>query len=497
MATASVVLSRPEIWDTVVQHVGQHEWLYLGGVCRSWAALYAGQPRSRRRRQPEATSALRQKSTSHCAAAASLRRALWAYRYHTKKSVKQLSVLQLAKAAAAQGTSEVLVWARAEAAKQWCTWGQELCIAAISGNQLATLRSVRDDAEVQFDTLHLAITAAGAQTADLGMLQWICSQRVGWVSDELIDLCAAAGAIAAIEKLDWLRTFVPGEHWHTAKVCSAIVDTGAVASLEWLTAHGLQWPEAHLGAWSYAEWAFLSLQFEALRYVVQHGCPWRTQGAALVAAAAADVQTLQWIVEADQQPWSAARLSALLIVAGQSDNVPVATWLREQGAEWPRSFLQPAVLVISKDAVVQETLLSNAPLLQHYTNTNDDEEPVVVCWSQSTIQWALANGCPWGEWDSDTCIAVCSQPNILQTPAAQQRITWAHAAGCPCSCRSHHLLARLQHGSSPQALTAPELEWWHAVLFKLYAPTSGQSLLAVVLLWTVIWFVGTLVPFLV
>jgi hypothetical protein len=191
MARASVVLAYPDIWHMIMEHVGRHEWLFLGGVSRSWAALHAGQPRSRRMRQPSAASASRQSLTSYSAAAASLRRALWAYKTIAKKSVKQLTVLQLAKAAAAQGTSDVMIWARAEAAELWPAWGKELCIAAISGNQLATLQKLYADPEVQFDILYLARTAAGSKTADLAMLQWICTQRTGWVSAELIPLCAA------------------------------------------------------------------------------------------------------------------------------------------------------------------------------------------------------------------------------------------------------------------------------------------------------------------
>jgi hypothetical protein len=292
---------------------------------------------------------------------------------------------------------------------------------------------------VQFDTLHLAITAAGSTTAGLAMLQWICSQRAGWVSDELIDLCAAAG-IAAIEKLDWLRTFVPGEHWHAPKVCSAMISAGAVASLEWLTAQGFGWPDAHLGFWSYADWAVLALQFEALHCLVQQGRPWRADLAALAATAAAtDAQPLQWILEADQQPWSTAMLSGLLCVAGQSDNIPVMAWLREQEAEWPPTFLQPAVLVIPSHSVAQGALMPAAPLLLRSLVFSD--QPVTVCWSPAAIQWALANGCPWGEWDSSACNAACSQTHVMRTPAVLQRITWAHAAGCPCSCRVHRVLA--------------------------------------------------------
>jgi hypothetical protein len=424
MTTASVVFAHPEIWDIMLPYVGSHEWLFLGGVCKSWAALYAGQPLSCRLRKRQAASAAQQRSTSYGAAAASLRRTLWVCKTGAKESAKH-SLLQLAKAAASQGSSNVLMWARAEAVEHWSDWGSDLCIAAIRGNQLATLQRLHSDAEVHFDVLYMARTAAGSRAADLTMLQWICSQKTGWVSNDLIALCAAAGAIAAIDKLDWLRTFVPGEHFHN-NVCYAMIDAGAVVPLQWLIAHGMRFLDVQ-----FTDRAMWRLQFAAVRHLVQQGCTWRAEVARLAAAAAADAQMLQWMREADQLPWTTEVLSVLLCIAGQTDNMPAARWLREQGAAWPASLLQRAVLTCTGEAARP---LRDAALIQQYMVISE-QQPVAVCWSQSAIQWALANGCPWGLWDSSLCIYVCSQLYTLHTPAAHQRITWAHAAGCPCSCK--------------------------------------------------------------
>jgi hypothetical protein len=235
----------------------------------------------------------------------------------------------------------------------------------------------------------------------------------------------------------------------------------------------------------------MGLQFEAMRYLVQQGCTWNPLFAGLAAAAASDVQALQWMREADQQPWSAATLSELLIFAGQFDSVAAAAWLREQGAQWPTSFLLSAALVIPTNLqhLVQDLPQPFAALLQHYLMTSGGE-PVTVCWSPAAIQWALAHGCPWGELDSSACIAACSQLFTLHMPAAQQRLTWAHAAGCPCSCRVHRVLARLQHGRNPQppaqqSTGQVEFSGWHAVLFEQYRPSRKRTALAVILLWTV------------
>jgi hypothetical protein len=347
----------------VLQYAGRDEWLYFGGICKSWAALYASQPQSLRKRQ--ASNALRRRSTSYDATAASLQRTLWACK--TDADLVQHSLLQqLTKAAALHGTIDILKWARAEAPEHWPKWAQHVCTAAISGNQLTALKWLRQDPVLQFNILPMAKAAASSKRADLAMLQWICSQKTGWVSDDLIALCAAAGAIAAIDKLGWLRTFCPGQHWYHRDVWYAMIDAGAVASLQWLTAHSVRFNHVQV-----TDRALAGLQFAALRYLVQQGCPWRADVARLLAAAVADVQTLQWMREADQLPWTAAVLSELLVVAGQSDNVPAAVWLREQGAEWPATFLQLAVVIFTGQPA-QAT-----GLLQHRLVISNQVQPVM------------------------------------------------------------------------------------------------------------------------
>ena len=110
---------------------------------------------------------------------------------------------------------------------------------------------------------------------------------------------------------------------------------------------------------------------------------------------------LEWLQQADEEHWRTAILTQLLLAAGPVDNLNAAKWLRGQGAEWPWSF-----------GVLQQI------------------EPRQ--WSPfglRTMQWALASGCPWGKWHSSVCIEMCSQDSTLSSQAAQDAVTWAHAAG--------------------------------------------------------------------
>eukprot|EP00953_Heterococcus_sp_UTEX-ZZ885_P012266 7034-Heterococcus_DN1.PRE.3 len=77
-----------------------------------------------------------------------------------------------------------------------------------------------------------------------------------------------------------------------------------------------------------------------------------------------------------------ATLSHLLNIAGQHGNLAVAQWLRAQGAEWPSSFL--------------------------HHEWHQPHTPICAYWSLNTMQWARANGCPWGSWSGKMCkLVVC------------------------------------------------------------------------------------------
>jgi hypothetical protein len=96
------------------------------------------------------------------------------------------------------------------------------------------------------------------------------------------------------------------------------------------------------------------------------------------------------------------------------DRLHAAEWLRAAGAEWPASFLYQGPCV----------------------------------WSLRTMQWARANGCPWGIWDHELCAHVCLIAELRKQQATLNAIPWAHSAGGPCSSWRHRFAARLVGRSS-------------------------------------------------
>jgi hypothetical protein len=64
----------------------------------------------------------------------------------------------------------------------------------------------------------------------------------------------------------------------------------------------------------------------------------------------------------------------LLWRAGYADNLPVAKWLREHGAEWPDTFCHTEHSIFE-------------------ISDFDDG-----CWSLECVQWAIASGSTWREW---------------------------------------------------------------------------------------------------
>jgi hypothetical protein len=92
-------------------------------------------------------------------------------------TLKAQKLAPLSKAAAFGGSSEVLVWARAEAGSRWPAWNKQLCIAAASGNQLATLQWLRGAASEEPWANVVQIARRAAECADLPMLQWIFDQQ--------------------------------------------------------------------------------------------------------------------------------------------------------------------------------------------------------------------------------------------------------------------------------------------------------------------------------
>jgi hypothetical protein len=288
-----------------------------------------------------------------------------------------------------------------------------------SAGHCGTLQWLRtSDAEQQWEVVQVA--AKAAECANMPMLQWVLEQQPEWTAESFKGMGeGAARAADAIDKMEWLFQRFPA---YRSKLCYpfavATIRCGAVESLKWLSL--MEYPFIFD---DYATYASEAGHLAALRYLLEEaGCPWDVAEVRKAAAEADSVEMLQWASTADDAVWTTAQLSELLEVAGQIDSLRAAVWLRAAGAEWPTSFLD------------QDPIHSRLGVL-----------PL------RTMQWARANGCSWGSWDSKLCTMICSlgQEGVwLNQQATRDAMLWAHAAGCPCDSWRHRLACILLHKES-------------------------------------------------
>jgi hypothetical protein len=115
-----------------------------------------------------------------------------------------------------------------------------------------------------------------------------------------------------------------------------------------------------------------------------------------MAVCSGNVDMLIYLQSIGHGDWSQHSLNQNLRSAGALGHVEIVKWLREQGAEWPDKLWWYGEFP-------QET----------------------YCWLLSALQYAVENGCPWGDWP----FGVCAE---LQINQYSEEVEWGHANGCPC-----------------------------------------------------------------
>jgi hypothetical protein len=440
-------LERPDVLNMTFQFAGVKEWLFVGAVCKAWAAVHSKATSGSQHEQ------LHLKVTRY-GAVTTLGRAVYASDCDPTLKVQKLA--PLSKAAAFGGSTEVLVWARAEAGSRWSGWQEQLCIAAASGNQLATLQWLRGAASERPWVNVQQVARRAAECADLPLLQWIIHQQEKWTETDVLTVCVGAAAGAAAEKLSWLRLRFPEHMLVDHKIACASIKVDCVDALHWLAAGGFIFYNP-----VYTDYATKHTQFAALRYLVEEtSCHWRPEPA-LKAAAGVNAAALHWLRDAAASHWDDDMVRYLLCIAGRCDNLAAVKWLTAAaGAPWPQHFFvwQQQQQVLSLGGT----------------------------WALRTMQWAISQGCPWGVWPIDRCVTVCSLPSTASSLAAQDAITWAHAAGCPCDNKLHRLAAVLQHGrlnrgGTSRTTATTRRRRWHAPLFRVCCTQAGNTQLLQVL----------------
>jgi hypothetical protein len=124
------------------------------------------------------------------------------------------------------------------------------------------------------------------------------------------------------------------------------------------------------------------------------------QQARRAAAQSGSVPLMRYLIEQNIEEWDASGLSSLqslLFSAGVRGHISMMAFLRQQGALWPQQLWKRNVMTdIGKS-----------------------------CWPLAALLWALANGCPLGEWP----VGLCDE---LVACEYAEEVEWLHAHGAPC-----------------------------------------------------------------
>eukprot|EP00953_Heterococcus_sp_UTEX-ZZ885_P003594 2452-Heterococcus_DN1.PRE.2 len=114
------------------------------------------------------------------------------------------------------------------------------------------------------------------------------------------------------------------------------------------------------------------------------------------AVCSGSVDMLIYLQSIGHGDWSKHALKQHLGLAGALGHVEIVKWSRAQGAEWPDKLWQ----------------YGHSP-------------QAAYVWLLPTLQYAVENGCPWGDWP----YGVCAELRVNHYNA---EVEWAHANGCPC-----------------------------------------------------------------
>jgi hypothetical protein len=208
-----------------------------------------------------------------------------------------------------------------------------------------------------------SVAAAALQAiGNLCVLEWLEQQEQLPKAEEWPRIIDVAARRNNVEALDWLHA---RGHTFDNYVCNAAAERGALQALQHLTAKGVELDEDIVKA----------------------------------AAEGGNIQMILWLSERGLIDWDDAEcLQMMLYHAGTYSHLELGKWLRERGAPWPVSCIDP------------------------------DEQDGWYCSTKEQfefLKWAITNDCPWGdEFSSQYCHDV----------QYEEGWDWIHEQGCPCTC---------------------------------------------------------------
>jgi hypothetical protein len=227
------------------------------------------------------------------------------------------------------------------------------------------------------------LCATAAERGDLELLKWLHAHECPWD----VETCNWLAFKGDIDSLKWARQQPEGCPWDET-TCSYAAEGGQLHTLQWAREQGCPWDE-----WTCYNAAWKG-NLRMLQWARANGCAWHRENVLRVAAMHAGVDMLEWLQGHSGKPWSDEDKAAMLLPSSPA---------------WPTSFIG-----------------STTGMFQQIPD-------VEICWTEAAMQWALANGCTWGEWqcqklNPDLYTIENNRSNAISVFA------WAHKNGCPCTC---------------------------------------------------------------
>jgi hypothetical protein len=101
---------------------------------------------------------------------------------------------------------------------------------------------------------------------------------------------------------------------------------GQTLTCAYLHAEGCPWDAQTIATTMFAN------QWDTVRWMREHGCPWNFGIACLAAAHLGSIDGMTYLLQ--QEDVSAYDLTQMLNAAGSKGHLAAAQWLRQRGAEW-------------------------------------------------------------------------------------------------------------------------------------------------------------------
>jgi hypothetical protein len=164
---------------------------------------------------------------------------------------------------------------------------------------------------------------AGA-TGDVVQLQWLRAHGAPLNTRSAYE-AAMGGSVPVFEILQQEGVAFDSETMHRA------AEYGQLQLCQWLRAAGCDWDTHACAA------AARRQHLETLRWLHESGCPWHAQSICrntVHTGGSKAIELLQYMMDAGELT-SAALLTELLLQAGVHEQLAVAKWLRQHGAQWP------------------------------------------------------------------------------------------------------------------------------------------------------------------